>query len=225
MIPPTSIDGTDITGATIDGTDVQEITVDGDVVFSAAPTIIEDFESGNLNAYSGDKSPYTVQSNEVFNGTFALDAASSSNLSKIYSANPASGNTPALGDTHEIYFNPNNENDLNEIFGWASSNQEFSFNVPDGYHIQIREDEIVFNQATPSGFNTSFPSISHDFEDRWYKIKISGSSPIKTELFFASNNQSLGSTTENDNINGGLGSGIFFWAQDDGGVWDFWHFS
>jgi len=34
---PTSIDGTDITGATIDGTDVQEITVDGDTVFTAAP--------------------------------------------------------------------------------------------------------------------------------------------------------------------------------------------
>jgi len=32
---PTSIDGTDITGATIDGTDVQEITVDGDTVFTA----------------------------------------------------------------------------------------------------------------------------------------------------------------------------------------------
>jgi len=32
---PTSIDGTDITGATIDGTDVTEITVDGDTVFSA----------------------------------------------------------------------------------------------------------------------------------------------------------------------------------------------
>jgi len=38
MIPPTSIDGTDITGATIDGTDVQEITVDGDTVFSAVTT-------------------------------------------------------------------------------------------------------------------------------------------------------------------------------------------
>jgi len=35
MMPPTSIDGTDITGATIDGTDVTEITVDGDTVFSA----------------------------------------------------------------------------------------------------------------------------------------------------------------------------------------------
>jgi len=36
MMPPTSIDGTDITGATIDGTDVQEITVDGQTVFTAA---------------------------------------------------------------------------------------------------------------------------------------------------------------------------------------------
>jgi len=35
MIPPTSIDGTDITGASIDGTDVQEITVDGQTVFTA----------------------------------------------------------------------------------------------------------------------------------------------------------------------------------------------
>jgi len=33
--PPTSIDGTDITGATIDGQEVQEITVDGVTVFSA----------------------------------------------------------------------------------------------------------------------------------------------------------------------------------------------
>jgi len=36
MIPPTSIDGTDITGATIDGTDVTEITVDGDTVFTSS---------------------------------------------------------------------------------------------------------------------------------------------------------------------------------------------
>jgi len=40
MMPPTSIDGTDITGATIDGTDVQEITVDGQTVFSAGGGIL-----------------------------------------------------------------------------------------------------------------------------------------------------------------------------------------
>lgn len=36
-MPPTSIDGNEITGATIDGQDVSEITVDGDVVFTSAP--------------------------------------------------------------------------------------------------------------------------------------------------------------------------------------------
>jgi hypothetical protein len=35
--PPTSIDGTDITGATIDGQEVKQITVDGDTVFTAFP--------------------------------------------------------------------------------------------------------------------------------------------------------------------------------------------
>jgi len=35
MTPPTSIDGTDISGATIDGQEVQEITVDGNIAFTA----------------------------------------------------------------------------------------------------------------------------------------------------------------------------------------------
>jgi len=48
---PTSIDGTDITGATIDGSDVQEITVDGDVVFSAGP----DFPSSVVNRWPFDE--------------------------------------------------------------------------------------------------------------------------------------------------------------------------
>jgi len=48
MIPPTSIDGTDITGATIDGTDVQEITVDGQTVFtSAPPSLVSHYEFEN----------------------------------------------------------------------------------------------------------------------------------------------------------------------------------
>jgi len=50
MIPPTSIDGTDITGATIDGTDVTEITVDGDVVFSAELSgfLLDDWSDNKL---------------------------------------------------------------------------------------------------------------------------------------------------------------------------------
>ena len=55
MIPPTSIDGTDITGATIDGTDVQEITVDGDVVFSAVPdSLISRYTFDNADLSNGN---------------------------------------------------------------------------------------------------------------------------------------------------------------------------
>jgi hypothetical protein len=54
--PPTSIDGTDITGATIDGQDVQEITVDGQTVFSAGTLPLQ---YGNLIAwYPFDSSFY-----------------------------------------------------------------------------------------------------------------------------------------------------------------------
>jgi len=68
---PTSIDGTDITGATIDGTDVQEITVDGNVVFSAGPTnVFEDFESGNVNDWTDRFGTITITSNPI-NGNFS----------------------------------------------------------------------------------------------------------------------------------------------------------
>jgi len=57
---PTSIDGTDITGATIDGTDVQEITVDGQTVFSAGPSLQDIVAPGNLIAWY----PFTNQADD-----------------------------------------------------------------------------------------------------------------------------------------------------------------
>jgi len=97
-MPPTSIDGTDITGATIDGTDVQEITVDGQTVFSAAVDILDSvvdnfedaqadpagvyetgqtlddyysgFDGASLVSVSGD---HVRQTNTVFAGAQALE--------------------------------------------------------------------------------------------------------------------------------------------------------
>jgi len=73
MIPPTSIDGTDITGATIDGTDVQEITVDGQTVFSASLDVTQDFEDGNVNDWVGINGTTTsIDSTEVNTGSYAM---------------------------------------------------------------------------------------------------------------------------------------------------------
>jgi len=54
MIPPISIDGTDITGATIDGVEVDEITVDGTPVFSAGPPPSVFAGSNDDNVYALD---------------------------------------------------------------------------------------------------------------------------------------------------------------------------
>jgi len=71
MIPPTSIDGTDITAATIDGTDVTEITVDGDVVFTSglANYIFDDFNDNDLTRpRTGQQDvSYTAQDGTVYN--------------------------------------------------------------------------------------------------------------------------------------------------------------
>ena len=54
---PTSIDGTEITGATIDGQDVSEITVDGETVFTAIPDSLlyhYTFDGGDLTDQMGN---------------------------------------------------------------------------------------------------------------------------------------------------------------------------
>jgi len=72
---PTSIDGTDITGATIDGSNVTEITVDGDTVFTAGAVIpesvVDNFDSGNLNPYTNTNN-WTVTQSNVIEGQNAL---------------------------------------------------------------------------------------------------------------------------------------------------------
>jgi len=69
MIPPTSIDGTDITGATIDGTDVQEITVDGDVVFTSGFSYFDDFDTNTLSDYTIHETNLGVSKNFTISGS------------------------------------------------------------------------------------------------------------------------------------------------------------
>jgi len=93
MIPPTSIDGTDITGATIDGTDVQEITVDGQTVFTAGPDVPT---AGLLHRY--DASELTGETDGQNVDTFP-DLAGGADLSRtgtVEYADAAMNGLPAL---------------------------------------------------------------------------------------------------------------------------------
>jgi len=95
MMPPTSIDGTDITGATIDGTDVTEITIDGQTVFTAGPS--KPVASQNLVAWY----PFRNSVNDVTAGNSTFGDTTD------YSPIQTFGNISANDGVNDIFINDN----------------------------------------------------------------------------------------------------------------------
>jgi hypothetical protein len=134
--PPTSIDGTDITGATIDGQDVQEITVDGQTVFTAGPPVtrlytatpsrdvMEQFDLNNRFDLTGATKTAQISNNGVRDITIVDEGnrvlyASYSNrehqirsLSTPYDIGSAGGITSTLGSfkAHGVSIDPSGVN-------------------------------------------------------------------------------------------------------------------
>ena len=138
MIPPTSIDGTDITGATIDGTDVQEITVDGDVVFSAGLNL-----SPNLKHY------WTFDDADV-SGNTVFDTVG--NIDGTISGGVTTGVAGELGEA----FIMDGENDGEVNFGSipiCESATEFTLSI------------FVKNATPAADWDRSNGNIFGDFRD------------------------------------------------------------
>ena len=182
MIPPTSIDGTDITGATIDGTDVQEITVDGDVVFTsttADPVAKSDliawyrFESSGLltdsadNSSFGDATAYdlteqgqsTTESNSVSSGgaTDVIDGTSSGYYDMVADGNiEASLTNLSTPFTVMGWFNPDGVDTGSgnqALFGdWDGSSSDWYMRYRDGTDELTMVDDIAGNQFDLGSF-------------------------------------------------------------------------
>ena len=147
MIPPTSIDGTDITGATIDGTDVTEITVDGQTVFTSgfANYIFDDFNDNDLTRpRTGEEDgSYTAQDGTVYNdarirpdwntssivntisGELEIDGGNNSNTNKFALSIPSSIDYPC---TIEFDYNETGGSPGDAIrFGFATTDTVLRF--------------------------------------------------------------------------------------------------
>jgi len=168
MMPPTSIDGTDITGATIDGTDVQEITVDGQTVFSAQTLPVAysnlvgwyPFDSatygganaddvtaiiggsGDDTAYDGTLSGATYQSS---GGVTDINAGANSGAFDFDGSNDfiQTSKVPLSSHTKMAWFNADSLNGL--VFGAKDSpDSEYTFiNIEGGDLEYIFDDGVV----------------------------------------------------------------------------------
>jgi len=147
---PTSIDGTDITGATIDGTDVTEITVDGQTVFTAEQIlIVDDFNSQDLSPYFGNTGAFTFDSGTVFEGSHALrdDVRNNSIASTSGLAN-----YPLRGDTIEVFMQSSG----------GGGNDFGTFQLFNDDHLRASMSGYHFTPASPDAASFSFAIERYD---------------------------------------------------------------
>jgi len=213
---PTSIDGTDITGATIDGTDVTEITVDGDTVFTAGPTIIDDFESGNLNAYQGNLNNYTLDSGaSAIDGNFSLRTTARSSEA-IYSLSGLA-NYPERGDTFEFKVtSPGGDNNQSGMLFGVQSNPN------NNYYAQVGRGDFRFikdkNVNDDSGTILTLDGSGLGASEPYRCVVDWGQSTITVNWFDANDNnlvtQSVNDTTYSS---GGIGWSHIDWTNTGSG--------
>jgi len=135
-MPPTSIDGTDITGATIDGTDVQEITVDGQTVFTAGPAGA--FDLTNRTKVASYDTGDNIQSH-AFDDTGTILYTGVSDIREHALTTPFDINTASFVTTHSTP-------DPNEM---AFSADGTILNLMD-----FRGDYFAFDLTTPFDVST-----------------------------------------------------------------------
>jgi hypothetical protein len=224
--PPTSIDGTDITGATIDGQDVQEITVDGQSVFTAGPppNIIDNFEEtlyddqGNTlsDIYNGDLSSFNRSTTTpVFEGSYSLKI--NANNRAIFSQSGLNA-YPSQGDVysmrlqmglggHRVYYGVQ-----------SVASQDFG----DFYRILVRPGDDLFQlDLLDGGLKTGIGSGSsaNIGTNEWYELVINWQTDGTHTVTL--NNQN---GTTNDSFSGSdstySSGGIGWGSTSSGGSYD-----
>jgi len=178
MIPPTSIDGTDITGATIDGTDVQEITVDGQTVFTAGPAGAFDITRVNQPA----QATLNIQDGRSAGLVFSTDGT------KLYEV--------GFGSNLVYEYTLSTGFDINT----ASFIQSFDPGFPDAIEgVDIKPDGTklyVLGRANPRikqfslspSFSLSNPTVDHNLTDavflgQSFRLGDNGSRAVMMDTF------------------------------------------
>ena len=223
--PPTSIDGTDITGATIDGQEVQEITVDGQTVFTAGPLIIDDFEDADadpagiygsnedIEDYYPNKngdSYHTRTTTNVLQGSQAVEYVSGSAVTETNWSLPGDGlNTyPSDGDLVGFLIRSGSST----AYGLGLMVQDsttpgayfFEHNVKNGLIRINKANDLSLSNITNDGTELSLTDVSLNTDWYWAEVQLPSSSDdtITFEIYNVDSNLNKGSfvasTSSND---------------------------
>jgi len=227
--PPTSIDGTDITGATIDGQQVQEITIDGQTVFTALP-------DPAIHQWKWDEGSGTSFSDSIgsASGTFTFDNYVTGNFT---------GGTAVATDGVDDF--GSTDSNLAWLDGLVSSGWAFAYTLDDftetdrndfvGVQNQGSDFFLIANGANNSGDvrvglredgdqNWAFRTTSggHVNDGNKHRVLINKIGPCSNNnLEIYVDNTSL-STTQRFDLNPtniSLSEPLKFFGQEFGNIW------
>jgi len=154
---PTSIDGTDITGATIDGTDVTEITVDGQTVFSPLPDSADILVDYDVSATTSTNSiPDTTGNQPDATGdTYTTTTANGVRLAQLRSDTLEADFSPTISLPVTIFWVSKHVSNQSSAYLWS--------NDEDGWHMENAGADWSYftrNNATGAEFGTGDTNLN-----------------------------------------------------------------
>jgi len=218
MMPPTSIDGTDITGATIDGTDVQEITGAGQTVFSAGP----------VQPPSG-VSRWTLDNADTI-GTTVKDVWGNNDGTNNGATTGINGPSDTYETNEAYFFDGDDEVDcgiINEVIGsseltlaaWMNIKNIVDFNSVIAVHANNDDNWGFFVQDSPNrlffkveqnGVNVEGDSFNFNFNE-WYHFV--GVFDTNTSLLYVDGTLPGSSTSSNNIVVPNITTGFYIGNQ------------
>ena len=201
---PTSIDGTEITGATIDGQDVSEITVDGETVFTAIPdSVVDNFEEADLSEYSNTGGFSVTSNTPVSDGVYSLKLINDGQANRMISTSGLA-NYPERGDTFRFNVQIIDDTALPQtMFGVQDANNFYQISIDD------RSDpgEFAFVK-TIGGSRTRITTDSVSFSTGiWYLVEVEWTDPTITATLYDDSETQVAELTADDTdfTSGGVG--------------------
>lgn len=208
-------DGTSIGSIRLgNGTSIGEVRRgDGTVLWSSGPepTIIDDFEDGDISEYSGGTADMDVTEAAAQEGTYGLQPTVNSYVQIDSQPGDGLNYYPQQGDAVEWYVN---SGDTYGVFIWGAQN---AGDIP--YYARPRPDngvlEVILDGTTYTA-NYSFSA------DTWYNMRLEwddgstfgGAAGDQTVTAYDMSGNELVSISENDNTYSSGGIGISFGDVD-----------
>jgi len=170
MIPPTSIDGTDITGATIDGTEVTEITVDGQTVFTGV--FSSSFEGTFSDEFTSDPD-WSFSSSKAFDGNQSAQMSNSGGSGGLIAYKDKSFGPGEKLTIHVQDASTGGFSFAEFIFGSNTSTTGTRSNV-DAYFVQIRtfSNEVKLVERLSGSQTDKFTGSVTFSKNQWNKLEL-----------------------------------------------------